>query len=146
MDRSASIDRALDILLSDEQASIVDLVLCARDGVVEAHAHDGSVSFTRRGEVTSVKGRNPLERQNASAFSPLDEEMHHVRPTNETNEYPYAYDNAAQLFDDPRAPDLAVVHTPAHNWEERGGHRGEHGSLDLIQSRAPLIVAGKGIK
>ena len=146
MGRSASIDRALDVLLSDEQASIVDLVLCARDGVVEAHAHDGSVSFTRRGEVTSVKGRNPLERQDPSAFSPLDDEMQHVRPTNETNHYPYAYDNAAQLFDDPRAPDLAVVHTPAHNWEERGGHRGEHGSLDLIQSRAPLIVSGTGVK
>src|SRR5438309_12102852 len=98
MDRSASIDRALDILLSDEQASIVDLVLCARDGVVEAHAHDGSVSFTRRGEVTSVNGRNPLERQNASARSPPDDEMQHGRPTNETNEYPYAYDNPAQLF------------------------------------------------
>src|SRR5438309_3668562 len=110
MDRSASIDRALDILLSDEQASIVDLVLCARDGAVEAHARDGSVSFTRGGEVTSVKGRNPLERQDASAFSPLDDEMKNVRPTTEHNHYPYAYDNAGQLFDDPRAPDLAVIH------------------------------------
>ncbi|TML78053.1 MAG: hypothetical protein E6G04_08660 [Actinobacteria bacterium] len=146
MDRSASIDAALAVLLSDEQAAIVDLVLCARDGVVEAHARDGSVGFKRDGTVTFQNGRNPLAAQDPGAFSPLAEEMQHVRPTNENNHYPYAYDNAAQLFDDPRAPDLAVIHTPAHNWEERGGHRGEHGSLDLIQSRAPLIVAGKGVR
>ena len=146
MDRSESIDAALGVLLSDEQADIVDLVLCARGGVVEAHARDGSVGFTRDGTVAFEKGRNPLAAQDAGAFSPLADEMQHVRPTNETNHYPYAYDNAGQLFDDPRAPDLAVIHTPAHNWEERGGHRGEHGSLDLIQSRAPLIVAGAGVK
>src|SRR5438874_11543508 len=146
MDRSASIDAALAVLLSDEQAAIVDLVLCARDGVVEAHARDGSVGFKRDGTVTFENGRNPLASQDPGAFSPLADEIEHVRPTNDTNHYPYAYDNAAQLFDDPRAPDLAVIHTPAHNWEERGGHRGEHGSLDLIQSRAPLIVAGTGVK
>ncbi|MFY9587517.1 MAG: alkaline phosphatase family protein, partial [Actinomycetota bacterium] len=79
-------------------------------------------------------------------FTPLDAELAGRRPTNEENQYPYAYAHVAQLFDDPRAPDLAVVHTPAHNWEERGGHRGEHGSLDLVQSRAPLILAGKGVR
>jgi phosphonoacetate hydrolase len=145
MDRSSLIDDALAVLLADEQAAIVDLVLCARDGVIEAHARDGSVGFTRDGTVTFQRGRNPLERQDASAFSPLDDELKNVRPTTEKNHYPYAYDNAAQLFDDPRAPDLAVIHTPAHNWEERGGHRGEHGSLDLVQSRAPLILAGSGV-
>jgi len=112
---------------------------------VEAHSRGGSVGFQRDGTLSFQKGRNPLEKQDPSAFSPLGSEMQHVRPTNETNEYPYAYDNAAQLFEDQRAPDLAVIHTPAHNWEERGGHRGEHGSLDVIQSRAPLILAGKGV-
>src|SRR5438132_2271363 len=146
MDRSSLIDDALAVLLADEQAAIVDLVLCGRDGVVEAHARDGSVGFQRDGTIVFQKGRNPLEKQNPSAFSPLDDEMKNRRPATERNHYPYAFDNAAQLFDDPRAPDLAVIHTPAHNWEERGGHRGEHGSLDLIQSRAPLIIAGKGIK
>ena len=146
MDRSKLIDDALGVLLSDEQAGIVDLVLCARDGVVEAHARDGSVTFRRDGTIVSHEGRNPIERQDPGAFSPLDDEMRSVRPTNGSNHYPYAYDNAGQLFDDARAPDLAVVHTPAHNWEERGGHRGEHGSLDLVQSRAPLVVAGKGVR
>ncbi|MGZ4211886.1 MAG: alkaline phosphatase family protein [Actinomycetota bacterium] len=140
------IDDALGVLLSDEQAAIVDLVLLARDGAIEAQARDGAVGFTRNGEVLWERGRNPLDRQDAHAFSPLHDELANVRPPTEENHYPHAYDNAAQLFDDPRAPDLAVVHTPAHNWEERGGHRGEHGSLDLIQSRAPLILSGKGVK
>jgi hypothetical protein len=146
MDRSTLIDDALGVLLSDEQAGIVDVVLCARDGVVEAHSLGGSVGFKRDGTVVFEKGRNPLERQDPGAFTPLDDEVKHLRPTNDANHYPHAYDNAAQLFEDPRAPDLAVVHTPAHNWEERGGHRGEHGSLDLVQSRAPLIVAGTGVR
>src|SRR5207244_13487169 len=90
-------------------------------------------------------GRAPLARRDVAAFTPLAEELAGRRPANATNSYPYAYASVAQLFEDPRAPDLAVVHTPAHNWEERGGHRGEHGSLDLVQSRAPLILAGKGV-
>jgi phosphonoacetate hydrolase len=137
--------RALEVLLGDDLAEIVDLVFLARDGVIEGHARGGSVGFTADGPAW-VTGRDPLARQDVTAFSPLDEELAGRRPTNERNQYPYAYGSVAQLFDDPRAPDLAVVHTPAHNWEERGGHRGEHGSLDLVQSRAPLILSGVGVK
>src|SRR5260221_13535517 len=142
MDRG--IDAALSVLLSDELAHVVDMVLCARDGVIQAHAREGVCGFTAAG-VAWERGRNPLDRQDASAFSPLDAELWNLQPSNAQNHYPFAYDNAAHLFDDARAPDLAVVHTPAHNWEERGGHRGEHGSLDLVQSRAPLILAGAGV-
>ena len=52
----------------------------------------------------------------------------------------------AQLFDHPCAPDLCVIHTAAHNWEDQGGHRGEHGSLDVVQARAPFILAGRGVQ
>jgi phosphonoacetate hydrolase len=140
------IDDALGVLLSVELAHVVELVLCKRDGVVEAHSRYGVVGFTNDGTVSWVRDRNPLERQETAARSPLEMELADPRPTIETNHYPFAYDNVAHLFEDPRAPDLAVVHTAAHNWEEKGGHRGEHGSLDLIQSRAPLILAGAGIK
>ena len=44
-----------------------------------------------------------------------------------------------------RSPDLAVVHTPRHYFPDEGGHHGEHGSLDVIQSRAPLVLAGAGV-
>ena len=138
-------DRALEVLLGDHLAGVVDMVLLARDGVVEAHARGGSVGFTADGP-RWVKGRDPIARQEVAAFTPLPDELAARRPSNEQNHYPYAYSSVAQLFDDPRAPDLAVVHTPSHNWEERGGHVGEHGSLDLVQSRAPLILAGAGVR
>ena len=44
-----------------------------------------------------------------------------------------------------RSPDLAVVHTPRHFFPDEGGHHGEHGSLDVIQSRAPLVLSGAGV-
>lgn len=137
---------ALEVLLSDALSDIVDLVLTRGEGPdrVVAYARDGSCEFTRAGLIRST-GRNPLERQDAGAFSPLEAELAGVRPKAAEHSYPFAYENAAQLFDDPRAPDIAVVHTPAHNWEERGGHRGEHGSLNVVQSRAPLILAGAGV-
>ncbi|MFN2614534.1 MAG: alkaline phosphatase family protein [Actinomycetota bacterium] len=139
------LDDALGVLLSDELAHVVDLALCARDGIIEAHARCGSVGFSK-GEVRWVRGANPLERQDPAAFAPLSSELRELRPDNARNHYPFAYDNVEHLFADDRAPDIAVVHTPAHNWEERGGHRGEHGSLDVVQSRAPLIVSGAGVK
>jgi len=138
-------DRALEVLLGDDLAEVVDLVLLAREGAIEAHARGGSVGFTADGR-RWVKGRDPIARQDVNTFTPLDGELAGRRPGNDANSYPYAYPSVAQLFEDPRAPDLAVVHTPAHNWEERGGHRGEHGSLDLVQSRAPLILSGAGVR
>ena len=37
------------------------------------------------------------------------------------------------------------MHTPRHFFPEQGGHVGEHGSLDVIQSRSPLILSGAGV-
>ena len=42
-------DRALEVLLGDALAEVVDLVFLARDGEVEAHSRDGSVAFTAAG-------------------------------------------------------------------------------------------------
>jgi hypothetical protein len=39
-----------------------------------------------------------------------------------------------------------VLHSAAHNWEDQGGHRGEHGSLGVVQARAPFVIAGKGVR
>ncbi len=139
------LDDALGILLADDLAPIVEVALCARDGTIEAHGRGGSVGFAPDGTVRWERGRNPLTNRDPAAFIPLAEELANRRPQPARNHYPFAYDNVAQLFDDPRAPDIAVVHTGAHNWEERGGHRGEHGSLAVVQSRAPLIAAGAGI-
>ena len=106
------------------------------------HAVDGDWSFT----VDSVEGRNPLADQATDRFSPLADERANPHPDRESNSYPFAYAQTAQLFDSPAAPDLVAIHTAAHNWEDHGGHRGEHGSIDVIQARAPFIVAGAGVK
>ncbi len=146
--RHPHVDRALEVLLDDSLAHVVDMVLCRGEqpGHVEAHARTGSCGFTGQEGLLWERGANPLARQDPAAFAPLDAELRTLRPAHAENHYPFAYDNAAQLFDDVRAPDLAVVHTPAHNWEQRGGHRGEHGSLNVVQSRAPFILAGAGVK
>lgn len=141
-------DRALEVLLGDELEPIVELVVRAapdEPGAYDALAVDGRVRFTRD-EVLSVEGRNPLADQATNRFAGLDAERACPQPHRTRNSYPYAYDQVAQLFDHPAAPDLCVIHTAAHNWEDQGGHRGEHGSMDVVQSRAPFVIAGAGVR
>ncbi|MFM7508378.1 MAG: alkaline phosphatase family protein [Actinomycetota bacterium] len=150
----ASIDTALSVLCDSALDPIVEMVLLARDGAYEAHAPDGSVRFERSitdgprhdWEFTEleVRGRNPLGDQARDRFAPLAEELAHRFPHRTDNAYPFAYEQVAQLFDHPAAPDLCVIHTSAHHWASLGGHIGEHGSLASIQCRAPFIVSGCG--
>ncbi|HJR18245.1 MAG TPA: nucleotide pyrophosphatase, partial [Actinomycetota bacterium] len=95
------VDSALEVLLGDELADVVDLVLLKRNGELEAHARGAAVGFTAGGP-TWVRDRDPLSRQDMTAFSPLEAELGGVRPSNADNHYPYAYASIAQLFDDPR--------------------------------------------
>jgi hypothetical protein len=145
---SALAERAVEVLLGDALEPIVELVVRAapgEPGAYDALAIDGSVRFTRH-EVLAVEGRNPLGDQATDRFAGLDAERASPQPDRTRNSYPFAYDQVAQLFDHPAAPDLCVIHTAAHNWEDQGGHRGEHGSMDVVQSRAPFIIAGAGVR
>jgi len=137
---------ALDVLLDGALDEIVEVVLLRDGGALEAHAVDGSVRFDRDGRVLDVRGRNPLADQATDRFASLADEIAGRHPRRDANSYPFAYEQVAQLFDHPAAPDLCVVHTAAHNWEDQGGHRGEHGSLDVVQARAPFIIAGAGVR
>jgi hypothetical protein len=143
-------ERALEILTGSELEPIVDMVLLARDDAYEARAHDGSVRFRRSDDgafdVVDVSGSNPLADQATDRFSPLADEQAHRNPHRRDNAYPHAYEQVAQLFDHPAAPDLCVIHSADHNWEDQGGHRGEHGSLGIVQARAPFVLAGKGVR
>jgi phosphonoacetate hydrolase len=144
-------DRALSVLLDSELGDIVDVVLsCTGPDRYEAASADGRVVFRRlahdRFETLGVEGDEPLANQSAAHLAGLDAELADPHPSRKGNSYPFAYEQTAQLFDHPSAPDLCVVHTGAHNWEEDGGHRGEHGSLGVLQARAPFIVAGKGVR
>jgi hypothetical protein len=142
-------DAALDVLLDAALEPIVDMVLCARDGSYEAASHDGSVRFRRDGhaiDVLEVRGVNPLERQATDHLVGVDVERSHRYPHRSANSYPFGYEQTVQLFDSPAAPDLCVVHSASHNWEDQGGHIGEHGSIGIVQARAPWVIAGKGVR
>jgi predicted AlkP superfamily pyrophosphatase or phosphodiesterase len=143
------VEAALEILLDRELEPIVDMVLTRRDGRYEALSADGRVAFARADggwRVLETEGTDPLADQSTSRFSPLADEQAHRYPSRRENSYPHAYEQIAQLFDSPAAPDLCVLHSASHNWEDQGGHRGEHGSLGLVQSRAPLVFAGCGVR
>ncbi len=145
------------MLLGAELSSVVDMVL-SRTGPdeYEAASAEGRIVFRRlprerrdsRGpefEVVKTEGLDPFAHQSPARFAGLEAELSDPHPRRRDNSYPFAYEQTAQLFDHPAAPDLCVVHSAAHNWEDHGGHRGEHGSLGVIQARAPFIVAGRAV-
>ena len=146
MSATTDVGDALRVLLDPALEPIVEVVLVRDGDALEAHAADGSVRFDRDGAVLSEQGRNPLADQATDRFAGLANECASLQPDRSANSYPFAYEQAAQLFDHPCAPDLCVIHTAAHNWEDQGGHRGEHGSIDVVQARAPFIIAGAGVR
>jgi hypothetical protein len=151
-----AVAQAREALLDPAVAHLVEVVISADPDDpdrYEAAAVDGSVRFRRRAdsgswrfEVDEVQGRNPLGDQAVDRFSPLGDELANRYPDRTQNAYPFAYEQVAQLFDASSAPDLVAIHTAGHNWEDHGGHRGEHGSIDVIQARAPFILAGAGVR
>jgi len=76
----------------------------------------------------------------------LEAEHADKHPERARNAYPHAFDHVAQLFDSPATPDLCVIHSARHNWEDQGGHLGEHGSLGVLQARAPFVIGGAGVR
>lgn len=152
-DHRELVERAVEVLVDPALDDIVEMVLRPVDGAYEARAVDGRVRFARepegngwRFEVKEVEGRNPLGDQSVDRFAGLESELANRFPPRTDNAYPFAYEQVAQLFEARCAPDVCVLHTAAHNWEDHGGHRGEHGSLDVVQSRAPFVAAGKGVR
>jgi len=143
-------------LTSADLASIVDLVVWvdvdpadpSAGPVAMAASHLGRVRLYADGRHQVLAGTDPIPSEDPMAFLPYDRECAAAGPrTSTANSYPYAASRILSLFADPtRSPDLAVVHTPRHFFPEQGGHVGEHGSLDVIQSRAPLLLSGRGVE
>lgn len=149
----AHVEAVVDALLDPALEPIVDLVLTADEGGYQARSVDGMVRFERADEGTGwrfdelvVEGRNPLGDRSTDRFAPLVTEQANPWPDRAANAYPHAYEMAAQVFDHPDAPDVACLHTPSHNWEDHGGARGEHGSMSVVQARAPFVLAGAGVQ
>jgi hypothetical protein len=158
-------DRAIHILLTDATAGPqTDLVITCRDDAYEVWAKRGMIRFQRfyaedgRGydyRVIEQIGENPIANQDRKALATIEEELAaskasgfpgieantaYVAP--EHNSYPFACERITQLFDSPNAPDLAV-NPKAYAF---GRQPGQHGALDVIHARSPLIFSGPGIK
>ncbi|GAA4346756.1 hypothetical protein GCM10023145_05060 [Angustibacter luteus] len=138
-------------LTGPELANAVDLVVwCEGEGsdrTALVANHRGRVRLHADGRHEVLRGADPVANEDPMAFLPYERELADPSPPNERNAYPFAYRRLVSLFADPdRSPDLAVVHTPRHWFVDEGGHPGEHGSLDVIQSRAPLVVSGAGVE
>jgi phosphonoacetate hydrolase len=140
-------------LTRPELAQIVDLVAYpVRDGEQRAiivQSRDGSVrlSLADHEHHELLHGRDPVANTDPMAFLPYPLESADPSPDNTRNAYPEPTRRLLSFFADPdRSPDLVVVHTPRHYFPEQGGHRGEHGSLDVVQSRAPFLLSGPGVR
>jgi predicted AlkP superfamily pyrophosphatase or phosphodiesterase len=157
-------DRAIQAMLTDATAGPqTDMVMTYRDGAYEVWAARGMIRFQRfyaanggyEYRVIEQIGDNPVADQDPNAIATIEEELAaskasgfpgiepntaYVEP--EHNSYPYAYERIAQLFDSPNAPDLAV-NPKAYAF---GRQPGQHGALDVIQSRSPLIFSGPGVQ
>jgi hypothetical protein len=142
---------ALDALTDPALAAVVDLVAApegppgAPETVLVANAR-GAVRLHPDGRHEVLEGADPVARTDPMAFLPYEAELADPCPDNARNAYPDPARRLLSLFGDAdRSPDLAVVHTPRHYFPDEGGHAGEHGSLDVVQSRAPLLVSGAGV-
>jgi hypothetical protein len=158
------VERVAAALLDPALEPIVDLVATAGDDGYDVRAVDGRLRFRRepangdggdddgqggdrwRYVETAVEGRNPLGDTATDRFAPLADELAHRWPSRTEQSYPHAHEHIAQVFDHPAAPDVVCLHTAAHNWEDQGGERGEHGSLGIVQVRAPFILSGAGVR
>ncbi len=156
-------NRAILALLTDPQVrDHVDLVITCRGDTYEVWSGRGLVRFRRvlcNGRfdyrVAEQIGVNPIADQRHTAIATCAEELqaaaasgHRTEDANhafiepEQVSYPYAYERIAQLFDSPNAPDIVVSPKPY----TFGRQPGQHGTLDVVQSRAPLAFAGPGVK
>ena len=157
-------DRAILALLTDATAGPqTDLVITYRDGAYEVWAKRGMIRFQRffaesggfDYRVIEQIGENPIANQDRTALATIDEELAasgrsgfpgddanraYIEP--EHNTYPFAYERIAQLFDSPNAPDIAV-NPKAYAF---GRQPGQHGALDVVQARSPLVFSGPGIR
>lgn len=103
---------------------------------------DGSHVERYRYTTIDATGDDPLARAAVPTAGALTDEATRPRPHRSDNHYPHGHDQIAQFFDSAHAPDMVVQHTAAHSY---GGHIGQHGSLGVVQARAPFIAAGAGV-
>ncbi|OAI40956.1 hypothetical protein AYO38_00820 [bacterium SCGC AG-212-C10] len=147
------------LLASDDGRAWTDFVATCRDGVYEAWSLRGLVRWERRiaegggyeYHAIETAGENPIAAQDpfalstltaelAAAGNPADIQHAYIEPSALT--YPYAYERISQMFDHPDGPDI-YVNPRSYAF---GRQPGQHGAVDVVQSRSPLIFSGPGVK
>ncbi len=125
-----------------------------RDGVVtkvefrRTPKADGTYDYPRTAPTGDADpGQDPLDRTDPKALAAREDEVAVQNgaaflPLSATT-FPYACERIAAAFDHPGAGDLLLVHSPAGT---DGHYTGNHGNLDVTQSRSPLILSGAGIR
>lgn len=155
-------NRALLALLDDpEVRDQVDLVLTCRGNTYEVWSRRGLLRFQRwrcdgqqTFRVVEQIGDNPIHHTAPEAVATVEEECRAAErsgyPGADPNSafiepqelsYPFAFERIAQLFDSPYTGDL-VLSPKCYAF---GVQPGQHGALDVVQSRAPLAFAGPGV-
>jgi len=137
-------------LVDPAMADRVEMVLRPLGGDrYRASSAAGSVEFERTARSTRyeyrvlhVEGLNPLERQDTTTLLGVSHDPSTPPPTLLDNSFPHAFDSIAQFFDSEHAPDLLATHTASHTRDQNVGH---HGSLGIVQARAPFIASGAGV-
>ncbi len=160
---------ALDLLLPHPGTAFV----AARIGdIYEVRGPGGWIAYTREQtnegyvyEIVDGEGDNPIANQDPTSFNTYEDELawgsnplgtsipdhdyeaddprlSFIEP--EDDVYPFGYERIAAFFDNPNAPDLYV--NPRSYTHAGSGNIGTHGSLNMVQSRAPLLIMGKGVK
>ncbi|MGB9382645.1 alkaline phosphatase family protein [Candidatus Binatus sp.] len=156
-------DAAILAMLTEAEADNVDLAITWRADAYEVWSRRGMIRFKRFADASGTLsfqvveqiGENPIANQDPFLVSTIADELDAAaRSGNHTDDpnrayfephvlsHPYAYERIAQLFDSPRAPDL-IVSPKAYAW---GIQPGQHGALDVVQCRAPLIFSGPGVR
>jgi hypothetical protein len=93
-------------------------------------------------------GENPIPNNDGTILRTFEEETAAAggvgKPVpKRRNSYPDMLGRIAQLWDDPRAPEF--VYIPKTGGDPNHPGAGSHGIPDMVQSRAPLVIAGPGI-
>ncbi len=142
--RPVSLDRTEAVLIDASLGAVVDAIVRKTEEGYRIASARGSIDYRRDGEsfeTTDRSGQSPVK---DTLTDRVDTTSEQADPwaTLGNQATPYALEHTAQFLDSDQAPDLAILHTPAHRFH---GNTGEHGSLGIVQSRAPFLAAGPGI-
>lgn len=137
----------VDMLVTYDQVT-GEYELRSRTGAVRwrrMRTAEGALSYV----VTKREGVDPTPSMDPRALATLEQELAASGNPQRSvprarNSYPRLFERLTQLFDNPRAPDIAIIPTPGGDAHHAGG--GSHGVPDVVQSRAPLIVTGPGFR